>query len=214
MLSPGDAAGEPDRVSEGHLFEALLDAFVLVAEPFLEPQHAFADDRKAEVTGLDGARVHRSDRDFVHAVAFDRDEPVRIRLRRPACAGGDVPAQREDILRPGAVAQPGTRVRGSAIARERPRAAQVEDRPLHTVRAGETFRQVREARVVLRYAQLEAYQPFERDQQGTHAQACRAIGIVARPQCGQPAAAGGDILAGAQPLLRVHGRTPGRYAPR
>ena len=64
---------------ERHRLEALLDAFVLVAEALFEPQDAFTHDREPEVTGLDGARVHRSDRDLVHAFAFDFHERIVVR---------------------------------------------------------------------------------------------------------------------------------------
>jgi hypothetical protein len=46
-------------VERRELGESLLDPLVRVAEPFLEAQHLLADDREAEVTGLDDARVHR-----------------------------------------------------------------------------------------------------------------------------------------------------------
>jgi hypothetical protein len=47
---------------------------VLVAEALLEAQHFLADDRKAEVPRLDDSRMHRADRDFVHAIACDANE--------------------------------------------------------------------------------------------------------------------------------------------
>ncbi len=62
------------RLDEGQRLEALLDALVRVAQALLEAQHLLADDREAEMSGLDDAGVHRPDRDLVHAVAFDADE--------------------------------------------------------------------------------------------------------------------------------------------
>ncbi len=58
--------------------EQLLDAFVDVAEPLLEPQHLLADDRKTKVPGLDDAGVHGADGYFVHAVARHAHERIVV----------------------------------------------------------------------------------------------------------------------------------------
>ena len=75
------------------LGEALLDALVHVAKPLLELEDLLADHGEAEVSGLDDAGVHRSDRDFVHAVARDAHEPVLVGaargLRRGLCLASE-----------------------------------------------------------------------------------------------------------------------------
>ena len=86
--------------------EALLDALVRVAEALLEAQDLLADDGEAEMPRLDGAGVHRADRDFVHAFAFDLDEGIAVPAAREARGGVEILAQRETRLGPGAVAQP------------------------------------------------------------------------------------------------------------
>ena len=74
-----DARGEPMALEERQLREAPLDALVRVAQPLLEPQHFFTDDREAKVPRLDDAGVHRAHRDLVHALALRR---ARIRKCR------------------------------------------------------------------------------------------------------------------------------------
>jgi hypothetical protein len=59
-------------VRQRHGLETLFDALVHAAQALLEPEHLLADDLEAEVAGLDDARVHRTHRNFVDAVAFDR----------------------------------------------------------------------------------------------------------------------------------------------
>ena len=64
-----DAAGElrgPGQIGAGH---QALDALVGIAQPRFQPDHGLAAGGEAEMAGLDGARMHRADRDLVHAVA-------------------------------------------------------------------------------------------------------------------------------------------------
>ena len=70
------APGEPSGVEHRQRLEALFDPLVCVAEPLLEPQHLFADDLEAEMSGLDDACMHRTDGYFVNAVTFDFHEVV------------------------------------------------------------------------------------------------------------------------------------------
>src|SRR5207253_863532 len=111
----GDSARELRALFERHLLEALLDAFVRVAEPLLQPQDLFADDREAEVPRLDRAGVDRTDRDLVHAFALDQDE--RIALRALSVAGrarGLVAAPQRDQTR---LARPGLLAYAAQLAR-------------------------------------------------------------------------------------------------
>ena len=66
------AAGQPVAGRGGHRFESLLDALVDESEPLFQAQHLFADDLEAEVTRLDDAGVHWT----------DRESRARRRLRR------------------------------------------------------------------------------------------------------------------------------------
>ena len=75
-------------LEDRQLGEAPLDALVHVAEPLLEPEHFLADDREAEVAGLDDAGVHRPDRDLVHAVAVDAHERVVVDCNGRLAAAG------------------------------------------------------------------------------------------------------------------------------
>ena len=113
----GHAGRETMRVLQLQRLEAPLDTLVYVAETLLESQHLFADDREAEVAGLDDARMHRPDRHFVHAVAFDAHEMVvvhggrrfgdrRVALRR----------QRMKLRGPRGVTQPWSLVRSLSTA--------------------------------------------------------------------------------------------------
>ena len=78
----GGIAG--DRLGDGHAprrpgpEQQLLGAAPLVAELDLQVVHRLAVALKAEMPGLDDAGVDRPDRDLVHAVAFHREEGVRI----------------------------------------------------------------------------------------------------------------------------------------
>ena len=55
-----------------------LNAFVGVAETFLEAHHGFAIGADAKMTGLDNAGVNRSDRQLVNVLSFDGKEPVLL----------------------------------------------------------------------------------------------------------------------------------------
>src|SRR4029450_3567993 len=89
---------------ERHALEALLDALVHVAEALLEPQHLFADDRKAEVPRLDDAGVDRTHRDLVHAVTADRDEWIALPLALERTAAVALPPHWGKSARPRAMA--------------------------------------------------------------------------------------------------------------
>src|SRR4029450_5423315 len=125
---------------ERHALEALLDALVHVAEALLEPQHLFADDRKAEVPRLDDAGVDRTHPDLVHALTADtgewrsaapadRDEWIPLPLALERTAAVALPSQWVKVRRPRAMAQPRPRVQRAV----RSHAEQVEDSALHAV---------------------------------------------------------------------------------
>ena len=124
--SPDTRAASRAPSSNRQLGEAPLDALVHVAQPLLEPQHLLADDREAEVAGLDDAGMHRADR---RSRARRRPRRARTRSRRAGsrpAAIGIARRQREGIGGPRAVPQPRPRRRvGRAQCR------QVEDRTLH-----------------------------------------------------------------------------------
>ena len=77
----GNARRQPRTLQHVHLFEALFDALVLVAQPFFEPQHALADDAETEVAGFYGAGMHRANGDLVHAVAGDLHKRIGVGFR-------------------------------------------------------------------------------------------------------------------------------------
>ena len=64
-------------------FETFFDPFMHVGKPLLQPQDLFADDLKAEVTGLDDSRMHRAHRNLVHAISAYFDERVIFLARFP-----------------------------------------------------------------------------------------------------------------------------------
>ena len=126
--------------SGAQLGEALLDSLVRVAEPLLEPQHLLADDREAEMPGLDDAGVHRADRDLVDAVAGDANEGIVDRRSRRRRRGVGTLVSRAESDLP-------ARCRGRA--RAACRAAPIGDDPeqvgrgaLHPLGAREVRRQV------------------------------------------------------------------------
>ena len=102
----GNPRREPMALERGELGEAPLDALVDVTEPLLEPQHLFTDDREAEVTRFDDARVHGTDGYFVHAIAFDANEVVAVDARARQ--------RRRESSRPLADGSPAARLRDAA----------------------------------------------------------------------------------------------------
>src|SRR5260370_35024631 len=52
-----------------------------VAETVIEANHGFAVDGEAEMTGLDDAGMHRTDRDLMQTFAFGRQELIQRRNR-------------------------------------------------------------------------------------------------------------------------------------
>ena len=83
----GDPRGQPVAFEQGQLGESPLDALVHISEVLLEPENLFAHDGKAEMARLDDARMHRSDRNLVHALAFDRHKRVVIDGERGSLIG-------------------------------------------------------------------------------------------------------------------------------
>ena len=82
-----------------------------VTEPLLEPQHLFADDRKAEMSRFDDPGMHRADRDLVDPVAGDANEGIVDHLREFADRTlGLLLVQGKPVRGPGAVVEPRPRV--------------------------------------------------------------------------------------------------------
>ena len=183
---------------------------MLVAEPLLEPQHALADHREAEVPGLDDAGVHRPDRDLVHAVAFDRDEGVARIAWDKGGVGGNVAPQRMRIVTPCAMPKPAASVgpRAFDVVRLEPR--QVEHRALHPPGAGKERGKVGIDRPGIGHRQFKPEQPLVRRERGMHRKAAARVAFVTRPERGKAAAALGDGGTGAEPAPRVAGCVPGR----
>ena len=193
-----NAPGEPRALRERHGLEALFDALVLVAETLLQAQHALADDGEAEMARLDGAGVHRADRNLVHAVALDRNEGVagiariagaparrrrgaadaRSRARRRGAASR---ARRAGCHPRPAPRAPSGRTRRAACARRRGRAATDRDRP-----------------VAIRAPAVPARAALRRSRQA----ACTAEGLPARRARRSPRARRAGRRAARRPLAR------------
>ena len=77
-----------------------------VTEVLLEPQNFFTHDGETEMSRFNNARVHRTDRNFVHALAFDPYERVIIDCERRRLIGKSGIAQRIKIGGPRRMAQP------------------------------------------------------------------------------------------------------------
>ena len=76
------AAGELDAARETGAGHQPVDALMDVSKPLFQPDHGLAAGGKAEMSGLDDARMHRADRNLVQAVAFRGEETVGRRLRQ------------------------------------------------------------------------------------------------------------------------------------
>ena len=72
----GGAAGELRRLVERGAGHQRFDALVHIAEPLLQPHDVFAIGGEAEMSRLDDAGMHRTDRDLMQAFAFRRQEGV------------------------------------------------------------------------------------------------------------------------------------------
>ncbi len=92
---------------------------------------------------FDSARVHRPDRDLVHAVPLDRDERITRIAWREARIERDITPQRMLVCCPGAVPQPAAGIGTPAVGRQRGQADEVERGSLHSPRTGKYVRQVR-----------------------------------------------------------------------
>lgn len=62
------------------LFKTFGNALVRVTQALFKAQHFFAYYRKAEVARLDSSRMHWSHCNFMHAIAFDLNERVGLRI--------------------------------------------------------------------------------------------------------------------------------------
>src|SRR5581483_576630 len=91
-VGDGAVARHPAGKSRGKLERRAghqrLGALVRVAKPLFEPHHRLAVGRETEVPWLDDAGVHRPDRDLVQALAFRRQEAIRLIVAQPLpCIG-------------------------------------------------------------------------------------------------------------------------------
>src|ERR1700687_2992286 len=65
----GGATSKSRRALKRSAGHQRLDAFVHIAEAFLEPGHGLARSGEAEMSWLDNARMNRSDRDLMQVLA-------------------------------------------------------------------------------------------------------------------------------------------------
>src|SRR5262249_19556990 len=75
---PRDPCSEAVSFQKGQLCETLFDALVNVTEMLLESQDLLTDYREAKMPGLDSARMHRADGNFVDTLALDAHELVGV----------------------------------------------------------------------------------------------------------------------------------------
>ena len=209
MLSPENASREPHPVLEFHALEALLDAFMFVAEPLLQPQHLLADDREAEMPGFDDAGVHRPDRNLVHAVAADLYEGIVVDAALDARLRGIIAPQRKRVRRPRGMPQPWALI--AAIVAD---ADEVEHRALHPVGAGEDAGQIGEARVLRRQRHIEPEERVLDHEQDVEGEAGNAIAVVRAPERCEPPAALLDGHAGGHQCRRRDRSAPRRHRAR
>jgi hypothetical protein len=163
---------------------------VHIAQARLEPQHALADDREAEMSRLDDAGMHRSYRHLVHAFAFDPDERIAGIAGGELRLQGDRAAQRERAIAPGPMAQP------SALVVARAQAQEVADRPLHAGGGGEDARGVRVAFSL--DGKIKAKQALVHDDERMDRER-----FVAPPERAEPRALLLGCLQRGEPALRV-----------
>ena len=86
----GIGDGAVARYASGELSAALdagaahqpLDALVGISQPLFQPDHGLPAGGKAEMSGLDDARMHGTDRNLMQAIAFRRQEAVGRRRRQ------------------------------------------------------------------------------------------------------------------------------------
>ena len=64
------ASGELDGALEAGAGHQPFDALVGISKPLFQPDHGLAAGGEAEMSGFDDARMHRTDRNLVQAVAF------------------------------------------------------------------------------------------------------------------------------------------------
>ena len=128
-----DPPGELRALFQIHALEAFFDALVLVAKPLFQAQHAVADDRKTEVSRLDGAGMDRADGNFMDAFAGDGNEGIAIGFGREYGVAVEILAQRMHVAWPGTVAYPFALV----VCAGGVQAEQVGGGALHPVGAGE-----------------------------------------------------------------------------
>ena len=106
------ASGELDGALETGAGHQPFDTLVGISQPLFQPDHGFPAGGKPEMSGLDDARMHRTDRNLMQAVAFDRQEAIGRRRRQRV----DAISQREAHA-PTIVIEPGAGV-GQAFRRQ------------------------------------------------------------------------------------------------
>src|SRR5882672_240138 len=127
---------------------------------------------------LDGAGMHRSHRDLVHALARDRNERVVVGLLLEALARIEILAQWKRVPGPGAVPQPLARI----PALVRADAEEVGAGALHAVRGGVDVGDAGIARIVARERHADPEQPGGQGKPEVQRVARAAPGLVAAPE--------------------------------
>ena len=206
------APGEAMRIERCQLGEALLDPLVGVAQPLLQAQHLFADDRKAEMPWLDDAGVHRADRDLVDPVTGDANEGIVDHVRAFADRTlGILLAQGEPVRGPGAVVEPRPRV--ACTDRDDPE--QVGGGTLHPHRARKLCREIGIGRRIGVELQVEPGETVgERIRRADGEAARLAPAPVRAPDRDEPATGGGDGARGDLPRVGVDAGAPDRQRRR
>ncbi len=200
----GNAPGELGASIDVHPLEALFRALVGVAEALFEFEDALADDGEAEMSRFDGAGVDRADRDLVHPLAFDADEGVGIGVVGGRQAGIEVLAQREDVRRPGAVAQPFAIVdrvgRGDA--------EQIEGRALHAVGLREDVGEVGVGRRFRRERAAHPGKPGAGEESCMNGKAAVQLAVIRSPQGNELSACFLDCARQREQLSGLHAAAP------
>ena len=152
------------------------------------------------MSGLDDARVHRADRNFMHPLALDAYERVVIVAQRLRLRCRHAILQRMKIRRPCRVPQPGPPVGIRADG-----AVQIEDGALHAPGRGKNVPQSR----ITGRGQRQFGDQHPRIGRERRPYAAGA-GSAARPQGEQPAVRRGEIMRSLQPLTGRN--SPGAHA--
>ncbi len=182
--------------------EAPVDSLVRIAQARFETQDFLADDREAEMPGLDDPGVDRSHGDLVDAVALDPHEGVVVGRVLAARVRVEIAAQRELVRTPRAVAQPLPPVTG-ALGGD---AEQVVQRALHAQRTREYLGDGRIRRRGGRYRKLEDDEAAADRVRRVYREGRVAIAVVRAPKRHDPSRAFTHHARRARPLRSIDPR--------